>query len=59
MDTDTLSQADMYMTSIHAITKSYELSKINTTLQTMSSNIQKRIEKQLQILIYGSYFSST
>lgn len=44
MDTDTLSQADMFMTSIQAITKSYELSNINTTLQTMSSNIQKRIE---------------
>lgn len=44
MDTDTLSQADMFMTSIHAITKSYELSNINTTLKTMSSNIQKRIE---------------
>lgn len=44
MDTDTLSQADMFMTAIHAITKSYELSNINTTLQTMSSNIQKRIE---------------
>lgn len=40
MDTDTLSQADMFMTSIHAITKSYELSNINTT----KINIQKRIE---------------